>query len=108
MRPSEALASAKLVEGQRATLAVTLAPGECATFIAQGGLGIADLDLFLVAADRSDGIRILAQDTNLGPIALIGGHGRCYKNPLDKPLAAELHTTVRRGTGIVLVRGYRK
>ena len=108
MRPAEGLTSAKLTEGQRAMLAVTLAPNECATFIAQGGLGVADLEMFLIAADRSDGIRILAQEAAAGPIALIGGRGRCYKNPLDTPLAAELHVTLRRGAGVSLVRGYRK
>ena len=108
MRPAEEIAAATLPEGKRATMAVTLAPGSCATFIAQGGLGVIEVDLFLVLADRSAGARILAQDRGVGPIAVIGGHGRCYKNPRDTPLAAELHTTVRRGSGVVLVRGYRK
>jgi hypothetical protein len=108
MRPSGDITAATLAEGKRATMAVTLDPGACVTFIAQGGLGVIELDLFLVLADRSDGTRILAQDGGTGPIAVIGGHGRCYKNPRESPVAAELHATVRRGSGTVLVRGYRK
>lgn len=108
MRPLGPIAAATLAEGKRATTAVTLEPGTCATFIAQGGLGVIEVDLFLVLADKSEGTRILAEDEGAGPIAVIGGHGRCYKNPLATPLAAELHATVRRGSGVVLVRGYRK
>jgi hypothetical protein len=108
MHPAEEIHAATLAEGQRAMLPVSLGPGECATFIAQGGLGVIELDLFLVPADRSGGTRILAEDTGAGPIAVIGGHGRCYQNPGSTALAAELHATVRRGAGVVLVRGYRK
>jgi hypothetical protein len=108
MHPLGEIATATLAEGKRATMAITLDPGACVTFIAQGGLGVIEVDLFLALADRSDGSRILAQDQGMGPIAVIGGHGRCYKNPRETPLAAELHATVRRGSGTVLVRGYRK
>lgn len=108
MKPAGEIAAAELAEGKRATMAVTLAPGSCVTFIAQGGLGVIEVDLFLVLASKSDGTRILAEDQGVGPIAVIGGHGRCYKNPRETPLAAELHATVRRGSGTVLVRGYQK
>lgn len=108
MRPAGDVAAATLGEGKRAMMAVTLAPGACTTFIAQGGLGMIEVDLFLVLADRGAGTRILAQDQDAGPIAVIGGHGRCYKNPRETPLEAELHALARRGTGVVLVRGYRK
>ncbi|MFT3772553.1 MAG: hypothetical protein QM820_44750 [Minicystis sp.] len=108
MMPADDVMEAKLTEGQRAMMAVTLAPYTCTTFIAQGGLGVIEVDLFLVAADRSDGVRILAQDPGVGPIAVVGGRGHCYLNPRSTPIAAELHTTMRRGSGVVLVREYRK
>jgi hypothetical protein len=108
MKPIGEVAGVTLAEGQRAEMPVTLAPGGCATFIAQGGLGVIEVDVFLVLADRSKGVHILAEDPTTGPLGVIGGHGACYKNPHDAPLAAELHVAVRRGAGVVLVRGFEK
>jgi hypothetical protein len=105
MAPISDVMVARLREGQRAMMPVTLAPGECATFIAQGGLGVIEVDVFLTTTGGADA-RILAQDPGNGPIGVIGGHGHCYANDKSAPLPAELQVTVRRGAGVVLLRGY--
>lgn len=108
MAPLGAIAGASLLEGQRAMMPVILAPGECATFIAEGGLGVIEVDLFLLLADRSAGVHVLAEDAGVGPIGVVGGGGHCYRSGRATPVAAELHVTVRRGAGVVLLRGYKK
>jgi len=106
--PDAAMTAAALQEGQRATMPVTLAPGDCTTFIAQGGLGLVEVDLFLTVGSGAS-LRILAQDPTSGPIAVIGGKtGGCFRNPQAAPLAAEVAVRARRGAGLVIVRGYRK
>lgn len=106
LKPAGPVVAATLAEGRHAMMPVTIAPGACTTFIAQGGLGVIEVDLFLVLADRREGARLLAQDPGVGPIAIIGGHGHCYKNTLGAPLAAEVYASVRRGAGVVLLREY--
>ena len=108
MTPIGAVAGASLLEGQRAMMPVTLGPGECATFIAEGGLGVIEVDLFLLLADRSSGLRVLAEDPGVGPVGIVGGRGHCYRNARATAVVAELHVTVRRGAGVVLLRGYKE
>lgn len=103
---SDPVAGGVLVEGQRATAPLSVAPGECVTVIAQGGLGIVELDLFLTA--KQDGrIAILAQDAMPGPIAVIGGKARCFATPPGAP-AIEVSARARRGAGVVLTRVHRR
>lgn len=99
---------ATLAAGQRTVLPFTLQAGECLTFLGQGGLGVIELDLFLIDADRSKGLVVLAQDAGTGPIAVIGGRGKCTPNPAEGRLDVELHAAVRRGAGVVLVQGFRR
>lgn len=106
MQPQSEPQALKIGEGERGTVAVRVEPGECAAFIAQGGLGVIEVDLFLTRG-ASPSLEILAQDTETGPIAVIGGRGQCFGNRGGAPLSAELHAQVRRGGGIVLVQGYR-
>jgi len=107
MKAAGAILAATLAEGQRATLPVQLAPGECETFIAQGGLGVIEVDLFLTAGDGAKG-RILAEDPASGPIAVIGGRGKCIAGARETGTTATLHAAVRRGAGVVLVRAFRR
>jgi hypothetical protein len=107
MRADGAIIGAMLTEGQRASLAVTLAANDCATFVAQGGLGVVELDLFLTSGEGSS-MRVIAEDPTSGPIAVIGGRAGCVAHGGRAPLKAELHARVRRGAGLVLVRGFRK
>jgi hypothetical protein len=105
MKP-DPLAGGVLVEGQRATAPLAIATGECVTVIAQGGLGVVELDLFLTA--NQDGrIALLAQDAMPGPIAVIGGKARCFAAPPGAP-AIEVSARARRGAGVVLTRVYRR
>jgi hypothetical protein len=103
---ADPVAGGLLVEGQRATAPLSVATGDCVTVIAQGGLGIVELDLFLTA--NQDGrIALLAQDAMPGPIAVIGGKARCFAAPVGAP-AIEVSVRARRGAGVVLTRVYRR
>ncbi|WP_231512025.1 hypothetical protein [Chondromyces apiculatus] len=106
MREEGALLGATLAEGGLAAVPVTLAAGECATFVAQGGLGVVEVDLFLTRADRTD--QVLAEDPYTGPVAVIGGRDACFTLPNRAALSATLHAQLRRGAGVILVRGYRR
>ncbi len=105
MKTLGGLASAELTEGNRAVMSVRLEAGACVTFIAQGGLGVAEVDLFLTTAG---GGRLLSEDRGNGPVAVVGGASGCVKNADSSAVPAELHATVRRGNGVVLVQGYQK
>ncbi len=98
--------SASLAEGQRAAMAVTIGPDDCVTFIAQGGLGVIEVDLFLTTGEGT-ATKILAQDPSTGPIAVLGGRGRCLGRD-DIGASSTLHTEMRRGGGVVLVAEYRR
>jgi hypothetical protein len=98
---------AVLSEGQRATTRVELAPGSCATFIAEGGLGVMEADAFLTTGEGSD-LQVVAEDVGRGPISIIGGRTRCFPNSGTSKLVVDLHVTARRGGGPILVRAYRR
>jgi hypothetical protein len=106
MKADASLLGASLVEGQRATVSISIAPAGCATFVAEGGLGVIEVDLFLTAGDGPT-LRILAEDPRTGPAAVIGGGGKCLSGGAAG-VSGQLQVTMRRGTGIVLVRGYRR
>jgi hypothetical protein len=107
MDPAEGLASASLGEGQRIALPVTIAAGGCATFVAQGGLGAVEVDLFLTqGAGGSASPKILAEDPTTGPAAVIGGRRGCIAP--GAAFTGELSAVLRRGAGVVMVRGFRK
>ncbi len=107
MTADGSIQSALLMEGQRASTQVSIAPGGCATFIAHGGLGVVEVDLFLTVGSGAT-LRTLAEDPTTGPIAVIGGRGACFASAEPGPVVAELHARVRRGAGLVVVRGYRR
>jgi hypothetical protein len=107
MKPRGAPLTAVLAAGQRLTAPAAIGPGECVTFIAQGGLGVIEVDLFLTQGE-GEAATILAQDLASGPIAVIGGRRGCFKAPGGGAFAADLHAMVRRGQGPVLVRGFQR
>ncbi|WP_437630163.1 hypothetical protein [Sorangium sp. So ce854] len=109
------VASLPIAEGESSAIQVRVAPGECAVFIAQGGLGVIEVDLF-VTRGAPPALEIAAQDADSGPIAVIGGRGTCFSVPAapaapaapgSAPVLVNLHAQVRRGAGVVLVQGYR-
>jgi hypothetical protein len=105
MVPAGDTFAATLVEGQRAMMPIKLAAGDCAVFIAQGGLGVIEVDLVITDGDGPSA-RVLAEDTSTGPVAVIGGHGKCVTGAAAGT-AAVLNVAVRRGSGVVLVREYK-
>ena len=94
MQADGGVVSVTLAEGQRAVIPAAIAKGGCATFIAQGGLGVVDVDLFLTRAGDKEA-RVLAQDPPMGPIAVIGGRGKCFQGA--DAIDGELHVVARRG-----------
>ncbi|WP_437730365.1 hypothetical protein [Sorangium sp. So ce1335] len=109
--------SLQIAEGESGAIPARVAPGECAVFIAQGGLGVIEVDLF-VTRGAAPALEIAAQDADSGPIAVIGGRGACFSVPAgpgpadpagpgSAPIPVNLHAQVRRGAGVVLVQGYR-
>jgi hypothetical protein len=107
MRPVGAVAVVTLREGQRAEQPIKLMPGDCTTFIAEGGLGVIEVDLF-VTTGPGDDFRVVAEDGRGGPIAVVGGRGKCFKNGATEPLEGAVHVSLRRGNGVVLLRSFRK
>jgi hypothetical protein len=106
MTPASETFVATLKEGERATMPIKLVVGDCAAFIAQGGLGVIEVDLFLTDGDGPTA-RILAEDTSTGPVAVIGGRYKCVTGAA-KGTQAVLNVALRRGGGVVLVREYKK
>jgi hypothetical protein len=107
MAPAGDVYTATLKEGQRATLTMSIAPTECLALIAQGGLGVVEVDLFLTSNETATG-KVLAEDTSVGPIAVIGGRGKCVTGAKGTGTDVVLNVAVRRGAGLVLVRAYKK
>jgi hypothetical protein len=97
--------TATLKQGERAAVALVLDPGACVAFVAQGGLGVIEVDLFLTTGEGPSE-RVLAYDSTTGPMAAIGARGKCISVAHDGVLAATLHVRARRGSGVVLVSGY--
>jgi hypothetical protein len=97
---------ARLLPGQRITIPVALPPGRCATFLAQGGLGVIEIDLFLTTPATGSVPAFLASEVASGPVAVIGGRRGCMAAPEGAPTALELHAVLRRGEGAVLVQTF--
>jgi hypothetical protein len=98
---------ASLTSGQRLTIPVALPPGRCATFLAQGGLSVIEIDLFLTTPAAEGKVpAFLAAELSAGPVAVIGGRRGCLAAPAGAPSALELHAVLRRGAGAVLVQAY--
>jgi hypothetical protein len=106
MKPAGEIQAAQLREGERASLPVTVAVGECAAFVAQGGLGTIEVDMFLTQPG-SPSHRLLAQDTEPGPMAAVG-RDECIRGQGGGELSAELHVRMRRGEGIVLIQRFQR
>lgn len=98
--PLGGIRQAVLAEGQRATMAVELRPDQCLTVVVHGGLGLREVDAFVVAPASPDG-QVLAQETVGGPLAVIGGQAGCFRPPRAAP--AEVVVVARKGAGSVLV-----
>lgn len=107
MSPDGDLMVAQLSEGERITIPVQIEPGACFTAIAHGGLGVVEIDLFLTRGAEPS-FAVLAEDSLTGPIAVVGGRPTCFENRERGAIEAQLHASVRRGAGVVLVQAYKR
>jgi len=98
--------SAILHEGESARLPVALPRNACVTYIAQGGIGVVETDLFLTTTLEDGALRVMGEDVREGPIAVIGGKEGCLG--VKGPFVGDLHVQIRKGEGQVLVRRYRR
>ncbi len=116
MKPEGAFGCETVAEGGTMTVAVSLQPGRCYTVLANSFPNVSEVDLFLkpnlgpnpppLLASFSG--MVMAQDSETGPIASIGGGKSCYKNPLPVAGAAVIEVTARTGGGPVAVQVYSK
>jgi hypothetical protein len=93
-----------LEEGQRAVLPVELRAGECMTIVVHAGLGVREVDAFVVAPSAPRGT-VLAQEPVGGPIAIVGGRAGCFRPRASGP--AEIAVVAREGSGPVLAAIFR-
>ncbi len=103
---AEPVRTAVVPEGGRGSAALPLETGDCVTVIAHGGIGVSEVDVFVV--DRTgDRLMLLGQDARNGPLGIVGGQRGCLVH-LGPPLPhAEVWVQARVGTGPVVVGVYR-
>ena len=79
---------------------------KCYTVIAQGGMGITELDIQLKGAELVPGVQMThAVDNTVGPAAAITP---CWKNTYPAGFPAEVTLVARGGSGPVAARVYVK
>ena len=104
--PEGGLREVTLAEGQSASAAFDLAPGECLTVVAHGGLGVREVDAFILLGGGSgEGADILAQDGSGGPVAIVGGQSGCTRVLTARRV--DVVVQVRKGKGSVVAVVYR-
>ncbi len=105
-----ALFGATLEEGDRASLSLSVPEPDCVTIVAHGGLGVAEVDAYVV--EGPDGSpRVIGEDGRPGPIAVVGGLGGCRKSATDcgpvclarSSESPRVEVVVRRGSGPIVV-----
>lgn len=111
------LLGARLSEGDRARVDLKPAGAECFTAIAHGGIGVMELDVFLVTGPDGDPT-IVRDDEKSGPVAVAGGGSACSVtlstcgpvcwNGDASSVAPRVEVVVRRGSGPVVVGIARK
>ncbi len=92
-----------LGEGQRAAMPIDLRPADCVTVVVHAGLGVREVDAFVIAPAAPDG-QVLAQETTGGPLAIIGGRGGCFRAAMSG--TGEVVVVARKGAGPILVAVY--
>lgn len=102
--PEGGLREVTLEEGQSAAASFDLAAGECLTVVAHGGLGVREVDAFILAGTGA-GADILAQDGAGGPVAIVGGQSGCTR--VLSAQRVEVVVQVRKGKGSVVAVVYR-
>ena len=111
MQPVGAAFGGVFRRGETLQQTITMGPGRCYMVIAVG-TGITELDVRL-AIDAPGlppglGSAVLAQDATSGPVAILGGRGQCFKNPLPLPIPVAVAVEASAGAGIAAARVYSK
>lgn len=107
MTSSSDPAMASLAEGARLTIPLPMQPGECFTVVAQGGLGVVELDLYLTEGVEPR-VQIVAEDREIGPIAVLRGENGCLAGARSAAPDGAVHAVVRQGAGLVAVQIYKR
>lgn len=88
-------------EGQTLEQPLTLAPGKCYSVVGVSLPGVQELDVKIVAQPVPQlPPAVLAQDSQTGPTAVVGGKGNCFKNALPVAVTGKVILTVSKGQGI--------
>ncbi len=95
---------ANIGERGHATMPIDVKKGDCITVIAHGGLGVMEVDAFLVE-HGSHPSKIVAAGTAEGPMAVVGGQHGCV--PFIDEGAVDVVVQARKGDGPVVFAIYR-
>ncbi|MBL8741099.1 MAG: hypothetical protein JNK04_08400 [Myxococcales bacterium] len=104
LAPDPTFYGAQLGEGERAELVLNPVPS-CVTVVVHGGLGVMEVDAFIVDGPP-DAPRILAADDRAGPAAVVGGQGMCAPLSVGQG-SPRVVVVVRRGAGPVVMGVFR-
>lgn len=94
----------ELAEGERAELPFELVQGSCATVIAHGGLGLREVDAFLI--DATPTLEVRAADGRKGPASVVGGQRGCFVWTEREPKQLRAVVQARKGAGTVVFAVY--
>lgn len=116
MKAESAFVCQTVAEAGTISVPVTLQPGKCYTFLAHSFPNITDIDVFLrpnlgptpPPLLAGFATMVLAQDSEQGPIASIGGGKNCFKNPFPIPGAGVVDVIAKQGGGPLAVQVYSK
>ena len=96
----------RVAEKGHAVLPLAVKQGDCITVIAHGGLGVMEVDAFLVEHGSSPP-NVLAQDIGAGPEAILGGQRGCFPFVAQSPPQIDVVVQARKGEGNVVFAVYR-
>jgi hypothetical protein len=95
-------------EGQSFEIPLTMQPGKCYTVVAVS-MGVQELDAKIAAQPLPQlPPTPLAQDSNSGGQAVVGGKGSCFKNAAPLAVPAKVIVTATRGSGAAVAQIYVK
>jgi hypothetical protein len=109
MKTDGPLAGGMLAEGQVVEQQAMFNPGKCYTIIGTSLAGVTELDIQVTAATPVPTLNpVLAIDNMTGPLAVVGDHPNCYKNPLPIGLLVKIQVKATKGSGIAGAQLYVK
>lgn len=98
-----------LSEGQTVEQQAMFNPGKCYTIIGTTLAGVTELDIQVTAATPLPTLNpVLAMDNMAGPMAIVGDHPNCYKNPLPIGMMVKITVKATKGAGVAGAQLYVK